>query len=441
MSNDAWRERAQTVYATTTVHSGFVPAPDKRARRVYLYGADGNKYLDFCSGVGVANCGHGNREIEKAITGHLRKTGRIQYIHHDFHNPEAIAFAEFLCEMVKHSLRTADLYKVFFANSGTEANEAGLKLVFSHRPKRRKILVFKGGFHGRTLGSLSLMRRPAHVRDYPLGVSAEFLTFPRRRDTVSIVKFQTELDRLEGSAEEYNSVVLEPVQGEAGIYLFDREAMKSLANFCSRHRIFIHVDEVQAGYGRTGKFLASEHFPGLQPDIVTLAKAIANGYPFAAVIFRNFLDWNEKGRHSSTYGGNALGAAAASATLDYLLKHDLIGNSERLGKILSNFLREFCQRRQDFVMNVRGSGLMQAVDFGNAYTGLNSELRDQVVATAEKNGLILIGAGEAAVRIMPPLVIGEKELMAGLAIFERSVEESIVRFPVKSRGQNIERPV
>lgn len=417
--------QAKRFCATTTVDSDFVPSPLKRGNGVWLYDADGNKFLDFCAGVGVSNCGHGNREIEKAITGHLRRTGRLQYIHTDFYNPEAVKLSGVLAQMVKRALKSEREYKVFLCNSGTEANEAGIKLSFAARPKRKKIIAFRNGFHGRTLGALPTLWKEVCRRDYPMAYEVVWLNFPRAGFPDYIAYFLRELEDLEKSAGDCNAVIIEMVQGQGGIYVADKEAVEVLSKFCHRHDILIHIDEVQTGCGRTGRFLATEYYSGFQPDIITLAKGVANGFPLGATVFRGDLDWKELGRHSNTFGGNALGAATALATLDYLKEHQLSEYAFVIGKIVDWELKELSRKYAPRVANPRGLGLIRAVDFLDANGNPDKALRHRIIQEGYRLGLILVDAGDAAIRIMPPLVITIKELGKGLRLFDQAIENAL----------------
>ena len=416
-------KRAANIYATTTVHSKFVPSATHRAHGAWIYDADRNQFLDFCSGVGVSNCGYGNRHIEGAMIRHIIRTGRLQYIHHDFHNPESVTLAEALSAELDRAVGRNNNYKIFLCNSGTEANEAGLKLALAARPERKKIMAAVNGFHGRTLGSLSLMTKTAHIRDYPRSFKVFNFPFPRLGDQENIKGFYRHLEYMEQHrwADEYNSCVLELVQGEGGIYQADPQALKDLQDFCQQHWVLLHIDEVQTGFGRTGKMFAIEHYPFLNPAIVTFAKSIANGYPVGAVAFARWLDWPEHGRHSNTFGGNALGAVAALATMDFIKNKNLAGRAAELGEILNGGLEYLAAKFKSRVANVRGLGLMRAIDFLDYGGQLSSKFRDEVVEEAYHHGLILIGAGEAAIRLMPPLVIKKDELTQGLVRLERAI--------------------
>lgn len=419
--------QAKRFCATTTVDSDFVPSPFKRGKGVWLYDVDDNKFLDFCAGVGVANCGYGNREIEKAITDHLRRTGRLQYIHTDFFNPEAVELSRVLVQMVKRALKSEQEYKVFLCNSGTEANEAGIKLAFAARPERKKIIAFRDGFHGRTLGVLPTLWKEVCRRDYPMVYNVVWLNFPRAGSPDHISYFFRELEDLEKSAGECNLVIMEMVQGQGGIYVADGEAMKALSDFCRRHGILIQVDEVQTGCGRTGRFLATEHYPGFHPDIVTLAKGLANGFPVGATVFGADLDWKELGRHSNTFGGNALGASTALATLKYLKENKLNQRANNLGGVLGNELKRICKKYKGRrVNNPRGLGLMQALDCVDVNGNPDSRFRHNVIQEGYRAGLILMDAGASAIRIMPPLIINQDELMDGLQLLEAAIATAII---------------
>lgn len=411
--------------ATTTVESNFVPSPTKRAWRIYLYDIDGNRFIDFCAGVGIANSGYGNKDIERAIRQYLKRTGRIQYMSHDFYNAEAVNFAEILTAEIKQAILANCDYKVYLTNSGTEANEAGLKLAFALRPMRRKIIAFDGAFHGRTLGSLPLMSNPYFRQDYPMAYEVERLTFPRSGWSHYIDVFKHQLSKLESSAHSFNSFVVELIQGQGGLHTADQGAVNLIKDFCLKHDILLHVDEVQSGYGRTGRFLSVQHYPDLMPDIISLAKGIANGYPMGATVFKKHLDWPEIGRHAGSYGGNALGCATAIATLNYLKVNNLIESANYLGRILKEKLQQLCEKYPGIVANVRGFGLMQAVDFVDKFGLPNKALCGKVIEQGYLYGLILLGTGESAVRVMPPLVISEQELLDGLERLDCAISDAI----------------
>ena len=333
-----------------------------------------------------------------------------------------------LVREIQEALKLDCIYKVCHVNTGTEAVEAGLKLAKAYYPGRSRVIAFKGAFHGRTIGSLLLMSNPHFRKDFITTEDEKNitrLTFPRKGNPDFINVFKEELAKLEKSAHQYHSLVIELIQGQGGLYVADEESVRLMANFCKRNGVLLHIDEVQSGYGRTGRFLSIGHYPFLWPDIISLAKGIANGIPVGASVFKESLDWKELGRHASSYGGNALGCATAIATLNYIKKHKLVERTDDLGRLLREYLKELCSRYSEFVANPRGLGLMQAVDFIYRPGMPNKKLCNVVIEMGYRYGLILLGTGESAVRIMPPLVISEVELINGLERFNKVISEAI----------------
>lgn len=408
-----WGER---YYATTTASSLIVPAKAKGAK---VWDADGNEFIDFVAGVGVSNAGFGNPEIIDPMIDHLKETGIINFIHHDFYNPWATKLAKRMARRIElyfeKRLGEKRGFKVFFANSGAEIVEAALKLVWANRPDRQKIIGFKAAFHGRTMGAFSFLTKEVHVKDYPhhLRSLVAHVTFPKDVETFKV--FKKELQSFNLS--EYGALFLEIIQGEGGLNpLYPPAAEFIQKELAEKAGLYVVIDEVQTGNARTGKYLAFEHYPMLKPTIIITAKGVASGAPFAAMWFPVELDWKEKGRHSSTYGGNALACIAAGATLDYIQKHNLVRHTERMGHILR---AELLKLEEEFpcIRNVRGFGLMQGFDVVGP-CGIElipfPMLRDEIEAEAPHWGLILMRCGQAGIRFLPPLLITEDELKEGM---------------------------
>ncbi|MDP1629086.1 MAG: aminotransferase class III-fold pyridoxal phosphate-dependent enzyme, partial [bacterium] len=390
-----WGER---YYATTTVASQIVPA---RAKGVIVWDVDGNEFIDFVAGVGVALPGYGNPEIIDSMIDHLKKTGIINFIHHDFYNPWTVILAKRMARRMelyfeKHFGEKRE-FKMFFANSGAEIVEAALKLVWANRPERQNIIGFKGAFHGRTMGAFSLLTKEVHIKDYPQHLRAALvthITYPK--DEATFNEFKRELSAL--SLAEYGSLFMEIIQGEGGLHpLYPPAAEFIQKELVEKDGLYLVVDEVQTGNARTGKYLAFEHYPVLRPTIIVTAKGVASGAPFAGMWFPKEMDWKERGRHSSTYGGNALAVIAAGATLDYIQKHNLVRYTERMGHILR---AELLKLEEEFpcVKNSRGFGLMQGFDLINVNVGTYVPLpfpglRDEIEAEAPHWGLILMRCG------------------------------------------------
>jgi 4-aminobutyrate aminotransferase len=413
-------ESGERYYALTTASSLIVPA---KAKGVKVWDVDGNEYIDFVAGVSVANVGYGNSEIFDPMIEHLAETGIMNFIHHDFYNPWASQLAERMANRMESYYEKQygekREFKIFFANSGTEIIEAALKLVWANRPERPFIIGFNNAFHGRTMGSLAFLTRDAHIKDYPQGVKTlvSHFTFPKDKETFEI--FEREVKDLEhqGKPDLFGAIFMEIIQGEGGLNpLYPPAAEFIQKELVERYNIHLVVDEVQTGNARTGKYLAFEHYPMLKPTIIVTAKGVASGMPFAAMWFPKEIDWKEKGRHSSTYGGNALACIAAGATLDYIQRHNLVRHAERMGCILRT---ELLKLEKEFVCihNIRGFGLMQGFDIYPGH-GIDDKpmsfLRDRLECEAPHWGLILMHTGEAGIRILPPLIITEEELKEGI---------------------------
>jgi 4-aminobutyrate aminotransferase len=422
-------EAGERYYALTTPSSLIVPAKAKGAK---VWDIDGNEYIDFVAGVGVASTGYGNEEIREQMIAHLRKTGIINFIHHDFYNPWAVMLAERMAKRMElyfeKNFGGKRELKMFFANSGAEIIEAALKLVWAHRPERPFIFYFDKAFHGRTMGVLNFLTKKVHIKDYPADLRKYFVknTFPK--DEKSFAVFKQEIAAIyRGDAqphEKFGAIFLEIIQGEGGLsVLYPAAAEFIQKELVEKRGIYLVIDEVQTGNARAGKYMAFEHYPTLKPTIIVTAKGVASGMPFAAMWFPKEMDWKEKGRHSSTYGGNALACIAAGATLDYIERHHLIRHVEKMGRILR---AELLKLEEEFlhIRNSRGFGLMQGFDVVDGY-GRGApcpHLRDKIEAEAAHRGLILMHTGEAGIRILPPLVITEGEFKEGMQRLREAIK-------------------
>ncbi len=400
-----------------------------RGRGAYVWDVDGNKYLDFTSGIAVTNTGHCHPEVVAAI-----KEQAERFLHMsgtDFYYPVQIELAETLNRIVPISEPTL----VFFTNSGAEAVEAAIKLA-RYATKRPHILAFRNAFHGRTMGAVSLtaskvvqrrgfgplLPEVTHV-DYGYCSRCPIdLTYPAC-DIACVQRIEDDLFRAEVPPDEVAAIFVEPIQGEGGYVVPPPGWMEALRALCDRHGILLVADEVQTGFGRTGKMFAMEHF-GVEPDIVTVAKGIASGLPLGAMIARKRLMTWPPGAHASTFGGNPVACAAALATIR-LLEEGLVENAARVGAYMLQRLREM-QERHPSMGDVRGLGLMIGVELvrDRQTKARAANLRDWVVQRAFEKGLLLLGAGVNVVRFMPPLIITEEIADEGLAIFEEALTEA-----------------
>jgi 4-aminobutyrate aminotransferase len=384
---------------------------------------DGNVFLDCAAGIAVNSTGHAHPQVVQAIVDQVHKFLHMSGT--DFYYEPQVKLGEELAASApfKGPART------FFANSGTEANEAALKLA-RYQSKRHGIIGFLGSFHGRTLGSLSLtssraiQRRgfgaPAPgtyhapyancyrcpVKATPESCAAECLSFLEDQVLMHLV-----------SPDDVAAVLVEPIQGEGGYVVPPAVFHQKLRELTTRHGMLLMVDEVQSGMGRTGKMWAIEHF-GVEPDVVTAAKGIASGLPLGVTIARaEVMAW-PPGAHASTFGGNPVSCAAAVATIA-LLRDSLLQNATEVGAHLQAGLQAL-QAKHPLIGDVRGKGLMVGVELVRDRTTKERATteRDRVVNEAFSRGLLILGAGRNAVRFSPPLVLTKAQADTAVRIFD-----------------------
>jgi 4-aminobutyrate aminotransferase len=379
---------------------------------------DGNLFLDFTAGIAVTSTGHCHPHVVAAIQDQAAKL--IHMSGTDFYYEPQIDLAQRLAETAPGPSPK----RVFFTNSGAEALEAALKLARWHTGRTRAI-AFLGAFHGRTYGAMSLSgSKLVHRRGFsPLVPDIHHVPYPRgaelrttpgagRRYAEQIE--ETVFKRI-APPDEVAAVFVEPIQGESGYQIPPPDFLPALRALCDRHHMLLVADEVQSGMGRTGKLWAVEHW-GVEPDIVCSAKGIASGMPLGAIIAKDeVMDW-PSGSHASTFGGNPVSCRAALATLD-LLEGGYLANASQRGEQLRQGLIKL-QRQHREIGDVRGLGLMVAMDVvqENDRETPDPALRDQVVHMAFRHGLLLLGAGESAVRFCPPLCITAEQVDATLHI-------------------------
>ncbi|MSQ94517.1 MAG: acetyl ornithine aminotransferase family protein [Gemmataceae bacterium] len=379
---------------------------------------DGNLFLDFTAGIAVTATGHCHPRVVEAIQDQAAKL--IHMSGTDFYYQPQIDLAQRLAELAPGTRPK----RVFFTNSGAEALEAGLKLARWHTHRSRAIAFF-GAFHGRTYGAMSLSgSKLVHRRGFsPLVPDIHHVAFPRGcqgcmtpGDVCTCVKQieETVFKRI-APPEEVAAIFVEPIQGEGGYHVPAPGFLPGLRALCDKYGILLVADEVQTGMGRTGKMFAMEHW-NVEPDILCIAKGIASGMPLGAIIARgDVMDW-PPGSHASTFGGNPVSCRAALATIE-LLQTEYIANAAARGEQLRAGL---CQLRAEFptISDVRGLGLMTAMDLGKSPTdpAPNPDLRETIVQTAFRRGLLLLGCGESAIRFCPPLCISADQVDTALRL-------------------------
>lgn len=377
----------------------FAPA---RGAGSMLEDVDGNVFLDWNAGIAVCSTGHAHPRVVAAI--HEQADRLLHYSGGDFY----LGVYSEVCAELDRLTDVGGPARTFLTNSGTEAVEAALKLA-RNSTGRQYLLAFVGGFHGRSYGSVSLTASKAkyHAGFGPLlpGVlHAPFGVPPS--EYIEPVLFKRLVPPSEVAA-----VFVEPIQGEGGYVVPPPGWLGELRELCSRHGILLVADEIQSGMGRTGRMWAMQH-EGVVPDIVLAGKGIASGLPLGAMIARHDIMTWDKGAHGSTYAGNPLCCASALATFD-LLEGGLIGNAARIGALLLESLREL-QLRQPLILEVRGRGLMIGVEFAN------EKVADAVEMACLHHGLLVLRAGDHAIRIAPPLVLREDQARVGLRLFEQA---------------------
>ena len=418
-----------TKYLATATKAAPIVAV--RGRGVLVEDADGNTFLDFTSGAGVINTGHCHPKVVLAIQKQAAEL--MHFAGTDFYYEVQASLAERLTAITPGKFEK----RVFFTNSGAESIEAALKLT-RWTTGRRQYIAFIGAFHGRTMGALSLTAsKPVHRdRYFPTMPGVEHIPYaycyrcPYKLEypgcgiwcarILDEVYFKTYLP-----PEEVAAVFLEPIQGEGGYIVPPADWAGVLREVTAKYGILMVDDEVQAGFGRTGKWFCIEHY-GVEPDVVALAKGIASGFPMGALVFRKELDWKVPGAHSNTYGGNPMGCAASLATIDVIEEEHLLANAAKMGDRLHKRLLEL-QEKYDCIGDVRGRGLMQATEFvkDRRTKEVATELRDSIEELAWKKGLLLLGCGRSTIRYIPPLVVTEDQIDEAAGILETAIKEAL----------------
>jgi 4-aminobutyrate aminotransferase len=399
--------------------------PD-RAEGIYIYDAEGNAYLDFTSGIGVTNTGHCHPRVVQAIQDQAKKLifGQMNIVI----PPVTVSLADALNQITPPAIDT-----FFFSNSGAEAVEASIKLA-RHVTGKRNIIVFQGSFHGRTAQTMAMTTSKYIYRlDYqPLPSGIFVAPFPYSYyygwDDETTTEFcLKQLDTLihgQTNPEETAAVIIEPVLGEGGYVPAPAGFLQELREFCTKNEILFIADEVQSGFGRTGKFFAFEH-ASIEPDIVVMAKGLGSGVPISGIATRREImaDW-QPGTHGGTYGGgSAISSAAALATVQVLQEENLVINAAERGEQLRTRLREL-QTRFPTIGDVRGLGLMVGVELTTNSKPDKNTAKALQAACLERNLLILTcGTYENVIRWIPPLIVTEEQINSAVDIFREALEE------------------
>jgi len=399
------------------------PLAVARGEGVMVEDVDGNRYLDFMAGIAVASTGYGHPRVVAAI-----QEAAAKFLHicgSDFYYEGMAALCERLAKVAPGTTKK----RVFLTNSGTEAIEGAIKLA-RHSTRRTAMIAFKGAFHGRSTGAVSLTSSKArqHAGFGPLLPDVHHVDYAYRYrcrhcaslDACSlgcVRSIEEELMTRHLDPRDVAAVFVEPVQGEGGYVVPPPGFLRELRALCDRHGILLVFDEVQSGIGRTGRMFACEH-EGVEPDILLTAKGLGSGMPIGAMIVRESIDKWENGAHGSTFGGNPVCCAAALATLD-LVEEGLMENARVQGERLLAASRALMEKHPS-VGDVRGVGLMVGIEFVKDRTTREpaAGLVDRIVEIAFARGLLLLGAGKSALRLAPPLVIDCHDVDRGMAMLD-----------------------
>ena len=365
-----------------------------RGEGARVWDIDGREYLDFVAGIAVCNLGHCHPRVVEALR---EQAGKLLHVSNLYYTQPQVELAQRICQ---HSFGT----KVFFCNSGAEANEAAIKLARKYAklrwgPERYEIITMYNSFHGRTLATLTATGQEKFQRGFePLLPGFRYCPF----DDLGAVE--------EAITERTCAVMVEPIQGEGGVRVPSEGYLRGLKEICRQKEVLLIYDEVQTGMGRTGKLFAHQH-EGAPPDIITMAKALGGGVPIGAMVTTDEVAQAfSAGDHASTFGGNPLAARAACAALDALLQERVLDNCERVGRYLREGLQGLAFKFPK-IREVRGRGLMVGVEF----EGLSAK---EVAKGCLERGVLINAIGERVLRLVPPLIITEVEVDRLLEVME-----------------------
>jgi 4-aminobutyrate aminotransferase len=401
--------------------------PVEKAEGCYFHGADGRRYLDFTSGIAVANTGHRHPKVVHAI-----KQAADQLVH----GPIGVVVYESIVRLADELARVLPkgLDCFFFSNSGTEAIEGAIKLA-KYVTKRPGVVSFTGCFHGRSMGALSVSTSKSKYRKYQQPMSLVYqlpyanpADCPPRKDPAAdcVRKLERHVERLfahQIPPEEVACFIMEPVLGEGGYIIPPRAWVQKVREICDEHGILLIFDEVQTGFGRTGEWFAAQSL-GVTPDIMAIAKGIASGLPLSATVASKELmkQW-PMGSHGTTFGGNPLACSAALATLEIIKEENLLENARRMGSYALERLKEM-QQRHPAVKDVRGIGLMIGVEMIHPVTGeADGEGVLRVLNHALDQGVLfyLCGNRGEVIRMIPPLTVNQQQMDEALEVLDQAL--------------------
>lgn len=371
----------------------------ERGEGAYLFTADGQRFLDFASGIAVTSLGHAHPVLVEALITQGRKLWHTSNV---FHIPGQERLAKRLIDAT-----FADT--AFFTNSGAEAVECGIKIVRAYfdeigQPERYRIITCNNAFHGRTMATIAAGGQEKLLKGFdPVVDGFDHVPFGNLNEMRAAITPQTA------------AILIEPVQGEGGVRAADPDYLRGLREIADEFGLLLFFDEVQCGMGRTGKLFACE-WAGVQPDVMAIAKGIGGGFPLGACLAtEKAASGMHAGSHGSTYGGNPLAMAIGNAVLDIMLADGFLDNVQRIAKVLRKRLAEVAAAHPTVLAGVRGQGLLLGLECVKLNTDMMVVLR--------RNGLLCVGGGENVIRLLPPLIIDETHVEEAARIVDRSCVE------------------
>ena len=381
-----------------------------RGRGVWVWDSNGKRYLDCVAGIAVCTLGHSDGRLKRALS---RQLGKLQHVSNLYRIPEQE-------ELAAAITASSCLDRVFFCNSGAEANEAAIKLARKHGHtvrgiatgdgKAPLILTAQASFHGRTLAAVTATGQPKYHHGFEPMVQG-FRYFPYN-DTAA---FEALLATCEVEGPRVAAVLLEPIQGEGGVHPGNRAFFRRVRELCDAHNILLIFDEVQIGVGRSGQLWGYEQL-GVEPDAITLAKGLGGGIPIGALAVKASVDHFRPGEHASTFGGNPFACRAGLTVLAELERRDLLSHVQRMGALLQELLAQLVSRHPTLLEGVRGWGLLQGLVLRE-----EAQSAPDIVKAAMEQGLLLVPAGPRVVRFVPPLVIQPRHLRLAVDRLERAL--------------------
>ncbi len=372
------------------------PVAFERGEGPWAITADGTRYLDFGAGIAVNALGHAHPHLVKTLT---EQAGKIWHTSNLYGAPDGERLARRLCEATFAE-------RVFFTNSGAEANECAIKMARKYHaakghPERYRIITFEGAFHGRTLATIAAGGQQKYIDG-----------FGPKVDGFDQVPFDDEKALRAAITPETAALMIEPIQGEGGLRSVPARFLKLLRDLCDEHGLMLIFDEIQTGVGRTGKFFAHEKY-GVSPDIMSIAKGIGGGFPMGACLAtEEAASGMTLGTHGTTFGGNPLAMAVGNAVLDVVLAPGFIENVGQIALRLKQSLAELKDKHPDVIAEIRGEGLMLGLKLHTLNTDFVNEAR--------AHGLLVVGAGDNVVRLLPPLIISEADVAEAVSRLDKT---------------------